>query len=74
MRCPPLSMRQRVDFAGQAARLVGDDPLHRLEPVLDRADLGAQLGVLAGQQLDPLLRFLVGLRDGSAWPQLFSSG
>ena len=39
--------RQRVDFLGQPVRLIGDDALDRLQPILDRAQLGPELGILA---------------------------
>src|SRR5947209_1999926 len=47
---------QVVDLAGEAGAVVGDDPLDHRQPVLDRPDLGAELGVLLSQQADPLLR------------------
>src|SRR5687768_14933404 len=42
---------QIFDFLGDPVAVVGDDPLDIGEPVLDRAQLGAQLGVLAAEQL-----------------------
>src|SRR5215217_4162360 len=47
--------RQSVDLAGQPRGPVGNDPLHRLQPVLDRAEFSAQLRIFAGEQLNPLL-------------------
>src|SRR5439155_5227370 len=43
---------QAVDFVGQPMAFVGDDSLDGCKPILDRPEFGAQLRILAGQQLD----------------------
>src|SRR5262245_32774593 len=58
---PSLFERKRVDLAGELRRLVSDDALDRLEPVLDRAELGPKLRILIRKQLDSLSGFAVGL-------------
>src|SRR3954469_21889565 len=50
---------QGFDLLRQAVAVVGDDAFDGGEPVLDRAELGAQLGILARQQFDPLDRLVV---------------
>src|SRR3546814_16894677 len=63
-----LSVRrtpQRLDLAGHAVAFVGDDALDHREPVLDRSQFGAELGVFLADQLDALHRLVAGLRiDG----------
>ena len=56
---PRLVDGQRLNFAGKPCGLVSHDPLDRFQPVLDGADLGPELGILVGQELDPLDCFLV---------------
>jgi len=48
-----------LDFACELRGLVGDDPLYRLEPVLDSAKLGAELRILVREQLHPFHRLSV---------------
>jgi hypothetical protein len=39
----PFVLAQRLDLVAEAIAAVGDDPLDVAEPVLERAELGAQL-------------------------------
>src|SRR5438874_1878645 len=48
---------QLIDLAHQVRRLVRDDPLDGLEPVLDRSELRPEMRILLGQQFYPLHGF-----------------
>src|SRR3546814_14285609 len=56
-----LSVRrapQRLDLVVQAVAVVGDDAFDHREPVLDRPQFGAKLGVFLADQLDALHRLV----------------
>src|SRR3546814_3278624 len=58
-----LSVRrapQRLDLVVQAVAVVGDDAFDHREPVLDRPQFGAKLGVFLADQLDALHRLVAG--------------
>src|SRR3546814_15794451 len=58
-----LSVRrapQRLDLVVQAVAVVGDDAFDHREPVLDRPQFGAKLGVFLADQLDALPRLVAG--------------
>src|SRR3546814_18356692 len=58
-----LRTPQRLDLAGHAVAFVGDDALDHREPVLDRSQFGAEMGVFLADQLDALHRLVAGLRS-----------
>src|SRR3954471_15060159 len=69
-----LSVRvaaERLDLAVEAHCAVGDDALDIGEAVLDRAELGAELGILLAEQPDALHRLVVALGVERLAPAVF---